>query len=196
MQIGAGATDLLPSDLQFISSEDTFIFDWRAYFCIFLTEAKHAAAIREGFWQKKIQRDLFLDCITPETRREPRDLVQLATSLYRKVEDENVSSYSLLIDEDDHRLLSSHAIAKLVLAAGTYNVGADGRYRDVRRQRRRKIWERMHGRGPQPANAISECEIEEVQKRMAFERLDEGRVARQLLMLQVDMAIRGRAVQW
>ena len=61
MHLGTGATDLLPSDLQFISSSNdpanawTFRFDWRLYFCTLFGEVKHATAFRDKCWQKKLK---------------------------------------------------------------------------------------------------------------------------------------------
>ena len=61
MQLGTGATDLLPSDLQFVSSSNdptnswTFKFDWRRYFGTLFGEVKHAAAFRDKCWQKKVK---------------------------------------------------------------------------------------------------------------------------------------------
>ncbi len=60
MHLRTGATDLLPSDLRFISSKNdhtkswTFIFDWRMYFCTLFNEVKDAAAFRDECWQKKL----------------------------------------------------------------------------------------------------------------------------------------------
>lgn len=61
MHLGTVATDLLPSDLQSISSSNhhanswTFKFDWRRYFCTLFGEVKYAPAFRDECWQKKLK---------------------------------------------------------------------------------------------------------------------------------------------
>ena len=107
------------------------------------------------------------------------------------------------VSDDDEDLLSPHARAQLILAAGTYDVGVDGRYREVRRQRRRQIWHRLQqeNRGAESRllrigeAAQSENEEQRTQ-RIAFERLGEGRVARKLLMLQAQAAGRRGVIEW
>ena len=105
--------------------------------------------------------------------------------------------------DDDEDLLSPHARAQLILAAGTYDIGVDGRYREVRRQRRRRLWDRLQQRDPSTDAGLlriqgaAECESEEQRiSRMAFERLGEGRVARNLLMLQAQMVGQRGVIEW
>ena len=173
------------------------------------------------------QNNIFLDSLDEEKgQASAQSLVQLGTSLYQKEAGgmkklaapgasnsngayqsgdtsgplDSAQDSQSCHDEDDHLLLTPHIRTKLILAAGTYDIGVDGRYREVRRQRRRKFWEHekqaiIGGRFSREDASLHESEEERTQ-RMAFERLDEGRVARRLLMLQVELAERGRAVEW
>ena len=115
----------------------------------------------------------------------------------------NVGFFDNKNEEDSDDLLSPHARAQLILAAGTYEVGVDGRYREVRRQRRRRLWHRLqnHDQAAEVrflrTNAAAEYGGgEQRRQRIKFERLGEGRVARKLLTLQVQMAGQRSVIEW
>ena len=102
-------------------------------------------------------------------------------------------------DEDDHFLLSPSNRIKLILRAGTSNVGVDGRYREVRRMRRRKIWLRENNLKTGEGACLCDLddESEEMRKdRVDFERDGEAWVSRRLLGLVVGMERRGRRILW
>ena len=148
--------------------------------------------LSQADWPSSI--DSHTSPISPVTALTPATL----TSTFR-----SNSAASSSSSDDDEDLLSPHAQAQLILAAGTYDVGVDGRYREVRRQRRRRVWNRLQQRKPSTdvrdlrIQGAADCENEEYRRqRMVFERVGEGRMARKLLMLQAQIAGRRGVIEW
>jgi hypothetical protein len=136
-------------------------------------------------------------------RSQPQPLLDSITPSFAA---QNPQSKHESADKNDHKLLSTHSLSQLVLAAGTFDVGADGRYREVRRQRRRKLYLRLKGRRcrdgsninslDEEGNAMGKETVEEREERISFERFHEGRVAIRLLKLQASEAVEGREIEW
>jgi hypothetical protein len=238
MLLRSGATELLPADLCFDESTETFHFNWRNYLIMLYHELEAAASISVQLTQRSKQ------CKVSDTvndREESGSLVKFATSLFLDAKskirqntdsrkdgpldhDSSVATFSgdliagggfegvgLGNDEDedqfdDHTLLPARNLAQLILAAGTYNIGVDGRCREVRRARRRKIWTRTQQADTKQLidNTIDVGRHDSRSQQLIFERRGEGKVAMMMLMLQVQIVLERsqticpgrRQIQW
>jgi hypothetical protein len=238
MLLRSGATELLPADLCFNESTETFHFNWRNYLSMLYRELEAAASISVQLTQRSKQCK-FSD--TVNNREESGSLVKFATSLFLDSKpkirqnagsrkdgpldpDSPVATFSddlisgggfegveVAYDEDedqidDHTMLPVRKLAQLILAAGTYNIGVDGRCREVRRARRRKLWTRTQQSDAKPLidNTIDVGMQDSRLQQLTFERRGEGKVAMMMLMLQVQIVLERsqticpgrRQIQW